>query len=267
MAWYKKLIKKRWTFNNKKKKPGRPSVSSHVKQLILKIKNDNIFMRTGKIQGELVKLGITISQSSIRRILRDFRKQGKVKSDLTWSTFIISHLSKLFAMDFFTVESLFSRSRYYVFFIMHLETRKIVQVSITDFPTCSFVRNQLCEFSSNYDASPYLIHDSAGEFVCQDYQSLGIKNIKTSAYAPNMNAYAERFVGSVRRELLDNFIIFSYDQLYRLCKEYITYYNTFRPHQGINQQTPEGYTPETEGEIVKVPVLGGLWNHYTRVAA
>jgi hypothetical protein len=155
MAWYKKLIKKRWTFNNKKKKPGRPSVSSHVKQLILKIKNDNIFMRTGKIQGELVKLGITISQSSIRRILRDFRKQGKVKSDLTWSTFIISHLSKLFAMDFFTVESLFSRSRYYVFFIMHLETRKIVQVSITDFPTCSFVRNQLCEFSSNYDASPY----------------------------------------------------------------------------------------------------------------
>jgi hypothetical protein len=267
LTWYKMLIKKWWTFNNKKKKPGRPPVSSAVKQLILKIKNENIFMHAGKIQGELLKLGITISQSSIRRILRDFRKQGKVKSDITWSTFIKSHLSKLFAMDFLTVESLFNRRRHYVFFILHLETRKIVQFGITDFPNYSFVRNQLCEFSYNYDASPYLIHDSAGEFVYQDYKSLGIKNIKTSAYAPNMNAHAERFVGSIRRELLDNFIIFSYNQLFRLCKEYITYYNTMRPHQGINQQTPEGYAPETKGKIVKVPVLGGLWNHYTRVAA
>jgi hypothetical protein len=115
MTWYKKLIKKYWTFNNKKKKPGRPPVSSEIKQFILKIKNDNIFMRTGKIQGELLKNGIKISQSSIRRILRDFRKQGKVKNDIKWSVFIKSHLSKLFAMDFFTVESLFNRRRYYVF--------------------------------------------------------------------------------------------------------------------------------------------------------
>ena len=82
-----------------------------------------------------------------------------------------------------------------------------------------------------------------------------------------MNAHAERFIGSVRRELLDNFIIFSYDHLFNLCKEYISYYNTMRPHQGIDQQTPQGYVPLSKGKIVKVPVLGGLWNHYTRKAA
>jgi putative transposase len=224
-------------------------------------------MRTGKIQGELFKLGIKISQSSIRRILKDFRKQGKVKNDITWSKFITSHLSKLFAMDFLTVDSLFNHKRYFIFFIMHLETRKIVQYGVTDKPDCFFVRNQLCEFSYHHDEPPYLIHDSAGEFVWQDYKSLGIKNIKTSPYAPNMNTHAERFVGSIRRELLDNFIILSYDQLYRLCREYINYYNMIRPHQGINQQTPEGYVPKAQGKIVKVPVLGGLWNHYTRIAA
>jgi len=82
-----------------------------------------------------------------------------------------------------------------------------------------------------------------------------------------MNTHAERFIGSVRRELLDNFIIFSYNQLFSLLKKYVFYYNNMRPHQGIGQQTPEGYNPVTKGKIVKIPVLGGLWNHYTRVAA
>ena len=267
LNWYKKIIKKQWTFSNKKKKPGRPPVPAAVKQLILTIKNSNIFMRSGKIQGELLKVGIKISQSSIRRILRDFRKQGKVKSDITWSTFIKSQMSHIFAMDFLTVDLPFNQIRYYIFFIMHLRTRKIVQFGVTDIPSHSYVKNQLIEFVFNYNSSPYLIHDNAGEFVCQDYKSFGIKNIKTSPYAPNMNAHAERFVGSVRRELLNNFIIFSYDQLFRLFRKYILYYNNLCPHQGIKQQIPTGYMPQTKGQIVKVPILGGLWNHYHRVAA
>ena len=82
LAWYKKLIRNRWTFPHQNN-PGRPSLPAYVKNLILQIKNDNIFMRSGKIQGELKKLGIDISISTIQRILRDFRKKGKVKNSLT----------------------------------------------------------------------------------------------------------------------------------------------------------------------------------------
>jgi len=134
-------------------------------------------------------------------------------------------MNSLFAMDFFTVDSLFNQKRYYFFFMMYVKTRKIIQVSVTDKPDYFFVRNQLREFSSNHDSSPYLIHDGSGEFTSQDYKLLGIKNIRIFPGAPNMNAHVERFVGSVRRELLDNFIIFSYSQLFTLMKKYVSYYN------------------------------------------
>jgi transposase InsO family protein len=267
LKWCRDFIKKRWTFPNESKSVGRSSVASEVKQLILTMKNENIYMRTGKIQGELLKLGIDLSLSTIRRILRDFRKQGKLKSSLTWKQFITSHMSSLFSMDFFTVDSLFGK-RFYVFFIMFIKTREIVQFGVTDIPSRRFVRNQLINcFEDTSKSKPYLIHDRSVELFYQDYESLGIRNVPTSIESPNMNAFAERFVGSIRREALDSFIIFNYGQLYSIVKEYITYYNNLRPHQGIDQDIPRGYSPQVSGTVVSSPVLSGLWHHYYRKAA
>jgi putative transposase len=94
-----------------------------------------------------------------------------------------------------------------------------------------------------------------------------MKGIATSVQAPNMNAIAERFVGSVRRELLDHFIMLSRNQLKTVLADYIHYYNTLRLHQGLGQQTPTGYSPEEKGEILKIPILSGLHHHYFRRAA
>ncbi|MBN2531488.1 MAG: hypothetical protein JXB88_01285, partial [Spirochaetales bacterium] len=158
------------------------------------------FIRTGKIQGELLKLGIRLSLSTIRRIIADFRKQGKIKSAFTWKKFIASHINHLFAMDFFTVTSLFGKT-FYVFFIIYLKTREIVQFRITENPSAFFVRNQLRGFMEDReDKKTFLIHDGSGEFVYQDYKGFEITNIRTTPFSPDMNAYAERFIGSVRRE-------------------------------------------------------------------
>ena len=177
-------------------------------------------------------------------------------------------MESLFAMDFFTVDTLFNR-RYYVFFIIYLKTRQIIQFGITQHPTRQFVRNQLTGFMYNRidSGKTYIIHDRASAFTRQDYRGLGITNIITSVKAPNMNSFAERFVRSIRQELLNWFIIFSRNQLDTLIRNYIKYFNSQRPHQGIGQQSPLGYIPQTDGKIVKIPILGGLCHHYCRELA
>ena len=217
-----------------------------------------------RIQGELLKLGIKLDKTTISNILKDFRKQGKIKKSLTWSHFIKSHIESLFATDFFTVNSIFSKC-FFVYFIIHLQTRKIVNFSLTNNPTREFVRQRIILFSEDKTEKSYLIHDRSPEFY-QNYHLYNIKDVTTSAQAPNMNAYAERFVSSVHREVLDNFIILHENQLRNILLQYIHYYNSQRPHQGIKQQIPDGYTSQTKGTIVSVPVLAGLHHHYKRVA-
>ena len=112
----------------------------------------------------------------------------------------------------------------------------------------------------------YMLHDNASQFLL-GYTSYGIKEVKISVNAPNMNSIAERFVKSVRVEALDYFIILNQKQLKNILSEYICYYNTMRPHQGIDQNIPKYRKPKTDGKIVKIPILSGLHHHYSRTAA
>ena len=168
-------------------------------------------------------------------------------------------------MDFFTVDTILNQ-RFYVFFIIRHETREIIQFGITMNPVKEFVRQQITDFTYDLKSSVYLIHDRTGEFWL-NYDDYGIDGIKTSVKAPNMNSIAERFIGSVRREILDHFIIISQNQLYTILKEYIEYYNTKRPHQGIDQRIPKGHNIENTGRIKSRPILFGLNYEYYRKAA
>jgi len=156
---------------------------------------------------------------------------------------------------------------WYVFFIMELKTRKIVQCAVTANPTIQFLRNQFSEFEYVYPAST-LIQNNSGELKRFPYDQYNIKDVSIVPYAPDMNAYAERFVRSIRRECLDNFIIFTHGQLRRLVKGYVEYYNNYRPHQGL-KGIPNG-PPEpgqNKGPIKQKPLLFGLHNHYYRETA
>ena len=269
LKWQRLLYNNFWIFGNKHKKPGRPPTSPEIKNLILKMKNENNGWGSGHIQGELRKLGVILDESTIKRIIKFFRKKGKVQNGLTWRRFLTSQAKSIFAMDFFTVDTIFNL-RFYVFFIIRHESREIVQFAITRFPSREFVRQQMILFEENVVQNvkdlAYMIHDGAGDFYI-NLMDYGIQGVKTSPFAPNMNAIAERFIGSVRREGLDWFILFNENQVFNIVREFVRYYNTERPHQGIGQSVPKGYIPQKVGHIKASPVLGGLYNHYFREVA
>ena len=155
--------------------------------------------------------------------------------------------------------------RFYVFFIIYLKTREIVRFQVIQYPSKRFVEQQLSDWRWDQEEKMvYLIHDNDPTFVHINYNLYGIRNVPTSVRAPDMNCYAERFVKSVRTEALDNFVIFTQKQLERILNKYIAYYNELRPHQGIRQRIPSGYSAQKTGKVVSFLVLSGLHHHYAR---
>lgn len=269
IKWKNDCIKNNWSFPHSTHKVGRPQTAKWIKEVILDIKNSNLYWGYGKIQGELTKSDIDLDTKTIGKIIDDFRKKGKVKTGRRWKEFIQSHLKSIYGTDFFTVDTV-RNIRYYVFFIIHYECRELIQFNITTNPAREFVRQQIIEFSNNVvgksDKNVYLIHDRFPAFCSFDYNDYDITDITTSAHAPNMNSITERVIGSIRRECLNHFIILSQNQLRNIIKQYFHYHNTDRPHQGINQNIPKGYTRRSKGKIIKKPVLYGLIHNFERAA-
>ena len=213
-----------------------------------------------------MKVGIVLDTKTISKILREYRRRGKVRKSLRWSQFIRNHLESLYACDFFAIDTIMGK-RYYVFFILYLKTRKIMQYAVTVNPSRAFVRQQLIRFSECREEKAYLIHDRSAE-LCFHYEDYGLQGVRTSAKAPKMNAVAERFVGSVRPEVLDGFVVFGQKQIEHILRTCICdYYNTKRSHQGIEQRVPGGYEVQTEGKVVSIPILSGLHHHCERRSA
>ncbi len=173
---------------------------------------------------------------------------------------------------------LFGFKRFYVFFIIELKSRRIVHYNVTQNPNIRFLRSQFSYFEELYPNS-YLIHDNSGELKYFPYQEYEINGVATTPYSPNLNAYvgcipsnktgfcdqAERFIRSIRQECLDWFIIFSEKQLRNILRNYMEYYNKYRPHQSL-KSIPEGKPPDVSGKIKKMPILYGLHNHYYRAS-
>jgi putative transposase len=142
-----------------------------------------------------------------------------------------------------------------------------VRFAVTENPTREFVRQQLMRFSEAIAGKAYLIHDNALMFTI-DYLAYNLVSVRTGVEAPNMNSIIERFLRSVRREALDNFLLIVRSQIERILEEYVAFYDNRRPHQGIRQQIPKPAEREkTGGAVRENPVLGGLHHHYYRQAA
>jgi putative transposase len=266
LGWQKQIIRRRWTYASRKSKLGRPPISKETRDLILKMKNENPdFFGAGHIQGELRKIGIQISEPTIRRILASFRKRGKITSSLSWAKFLKMQIGSIYAMDFFTVDTI-RGIRFYVYFIIKHETRQIIQFAVTQNPVQNFVSQQIMLFREQVAEKSCdlvrMIHDNDGAFF--DLDPYGIQSVRTSVSSPNMNSIAERLIGTVRRECLDWFFILSENQLRRILAEFINHYNSRRPHQGLAQDSPLGYAAQTCGHIASRPVLSGLFQDYYR---
>jgi putative transposase len=207
-----------------------------------------------------------LSTKTIRKILQSFRRRGKIRRSLTWKKFLESQLQFIYAMDFLTVDTMLGH-RFYVFAVISHKAREIVRCAITENPTREFVRQQLMLLSEAVAEKAYLIHDNALMFNI-DFMAYNLASVKTSVEAPNMNSIIERFFWSVRREALDNFLLIGRSQIERILEEYVAFYNSQRPHQGIQQQIPKPIESEkNEGAVCRSSVVGGLHLHYYRQAA
>jgi putative transposase len=230
----------------------------------------------GKIAGELEKLGIELSETAVGNILRaEGIEPAPVRAgSIGWKTLMRHYREQLLATDFFTVETILLKT-VYVFFLIELGTRRVYLAGITQHPNGHWVtqqaRNQVWLLQEKDTDYIGLIRDNDSKYTeafDAVFESEGINIIRPPYPAPNANSVAERWVRTVRSECLDKLLILNEAHLRRVLNEFLAYYNTRRPHQGLAQQSPiERPKPGTKGLIQKRKVLGGIINDYFRLPA
>jgi transposase InsO family protein len=248
-----------------------------VEALLLRLAADNPRCGYSRLQGELAKLGHTLGRSTVRDVLKRRHvppaPQRRMRAD-SWRQFLARHRDAVLACDFFTVETVFLRTLYTLFFI-ELGSRRVHLAGCTAHPTAAWVAQQarnLCwPLQETAIAPRFLIHDRDAKFppaFDAVFAAEGIAIVRTPYRAPNANAYAERWVRSVRTECLDHLLIAGEAHLRRVLTEYVAFYNQARPHQGIEQRCPVALPPPVrDGPVRRRDRLGGLLHDYYREAA
>jgi transposase InsO family protein len=271
LRWHRELVRRKWTYPNKNK-GGRPSISKETESLILRLARENSRLGYGKIAGELLKLGFQVSLTTVRNVLdRCGIQPAPVRNgSIGWRHLMTHYKEQILACDFFTVETVFLQTIYVLFFI-ELGSRRIHFASVTTNPNQVWVTQQarqlVWKLSDRAKPLRFLIHDNDSSF-CPAFdtvfESEGFHVIPTPVRAPNANAFSERWVRTVREECLDYILIFNAAHLRRVVIEFVDYYNTARPHQGIDQQTPIPQARPSSGTIQCRNVLGGIIHDYYR---
>ena len=220
-----------------------------------------------RIHGELLKLGLEISQATVSKYMARHRKPPSQ----TWRTFIENHADCLAAIDFFIVPTATFRVLY-VFIVLSQNRRQIVHFNVTTHPSAQWTAQQIVE-AFPFDTAPrYLLRDRDGVYrktVQRGINSLAIEEVITAPRSPWQNPFVERVIGSIRRECLDHVIVLNERHLRRILREYFHYYNTCRTHLSLNKDPPEPRMVETSvlKDVIAFPLVGGLHHRYGRMAA
>lgn len=279
LRWYRDLIAKKYD-GNKKRKPGQPSKSKEIQELILRMAQENLTWGYTRIQGALENLGHAVGRSTVRRVMlkngldpSPMRKKG-----MTWKMFLEIHWDQIAAADFFTMEvmTLKGLRRYRVLFVMEVSTRKVHIAGIAPDPDGCWMQQMGRNLTDAVDGflmgKRYLLHDRDPLFTSAFRRLLrdsGTIPVKLPARSPNLNAYAERFVRSIKEECLERMIFFSEEALERAVFEYAEHYHEERNHQGLGNRLiePALEVPPAHGPIECRQRLGGLLKFYCRKAA
>jgi transposase InsO family protein len=277
LRWHRRMVRRRWTYPSARM--GRPPLPDDIQQLIVRLARENPRWGYQRIHGELLRLGRRVSASSIRRVLRAHGLgPAPRRAPTSWRSFLRQQAAGIMACDFFIVDTVFLRRVYVVFFI-EFASRRVHLAGVTDHPTGLWVAQQardlLAGLGDQAVAWRFLIRDRDTKFtrVFDDvWRSTGAEIIRTPVQAPNANAVAERWVGTVRQECLDHLLIVGRHQLVRVLRRYLEHYNQRRPHRSLAHATPEpsaGADPmpvAADGQLRRRDVLGGLIHEYEYAA-
>jgi putative transposase len=274
LAWHRRLIAAKWTY--RRKRVGRPGVMKEIRGLIVRMAEENPSWGYARIQGQLKHLNHRVARSTIAKVLKEHEIHPSHDRPMSWRTFVRSHANLIAAADFFTTEVWTARGlvRYFTLFVIDVATRRIYIAGTTTNPTSSWMeqiaRNLTdCE-ESFLNGKRFLIIDRDAIFSPRFKSILegeGIDILLTAYQAPNMNAYAERFVRSIKSECLDQMILLGRESLVRSIAEYAEHYHEERSHQGIGNELISGVAPQNEGSIEVGERLCGLLKYYHRRAA
>jgi len=281
LAWYRRLVAQKFDGSKHRRYPGRPRIEAKVEALIVRMAKENSGWGYDRIVGALANLGYEVSDETVGNVLKrhGIAPAPKRSQTTSWSEFIQSHLAVLAGIDFFTVEVLTWRGlvTYYVLFFIHLETRRVSLAGITRHPDQGWMqqmaRNATGESWGFLDQRRYALHDRDAKFCSLFRATLtagGIQPIQLPARSPNLNAYAERWVRSVKEECLSKLILFGEASLRRALTEFIAHFHGERNHQGkrnvllfpsekVGQQKPRSRVRCRER-------LGGLLKYYSYAA-
>ena len=272
LRWHRQLFRAYWRRKSRATSSARqPKVAAETIALIRELAVANRLWGAERIRGELLKLDIRVAKWTVQKYMRNARPSGGMGQ--TWATFLRSHASEIWACDFLPITDALFRP-VYAFVVIALGSRRVVHVGVTRHPTDAWVAQQLRE-ATPFGAQPrYLIRDNDGKYgpaFARVAAATGIMALRTAYRAPRQNATCERFLGSVRRECLDHVLILGEAHLRRVLREYVTYYNQDRPHQGLRQHIPGAISapPVLAGSVGNVrafPVLAGLHHAYRRTA-
>jgi putative transposase len=264
LRWHRAGFRALWRWRSRTRSASR--LPPDTVALVRSMASANRLWGAERIRGELLKLGVKVSKRTIQRYMRAARRPAP--RGQRWSTFLRNHAHEIWACDFLQAHDAFFRP-IFAFVFIELATRKVVLAATTRGPSQAWVTQQLRNATA-FGAEPrFLIRDRDGKFG-PSFDALacatGIQVIRTAVRAPDMNAIYERFLGSLRRECLDHLLVLDDRHLQRVVGEYVLYYNAARPHQGLRQRTPVPEERTHDGNVVALPVLGGLHHDYRRAA-
>src|SRR5215470_13012408 len=281
LRWYKRLIAQKFDGSQQRRQLGRPRVAEEVEQLVVRMAAENPTWGYRRIQGALTNLGHRIDKITVRNILRRHHLEPapqRRKAGMSWSQFLTMHWEVLAATDFFTVEvaTWHGLVTYYVLVVMELATRRVHVAGITPHPTAAFMQQCARQLTDPFEGfllgKRYLLHDRDTKFtVAFDglLQASGVEPVVLPPRSPNLNAHCERFVRSIKEEVLNQVVIMGEDALPYVLKQYLEHYHAERNHQGLGHHLIE---PRVEVGGPTGPVLcrerfGGLLRYYSREAA
>src|SRR6266516_884833 len=262
VRWHRAGFRRYWRWKSRSL-GGRPQIDADLRALIQRMSVDNPLWGAPRIHGELLKLGFKVAQSSVAKYMvrrREPASQG-------WRTFLRNHAPDIAAMDLFVAPTI-GFDLLYVLVIIRLERRDLVWINVTPHPTAEWIARQITEAFPWAETPRYLIRDRDrvyGAAVTRRLRAMGIRDRPIAPGSPWQNGFAERLIGSIRRECVDHIVVLGETHLRRVLTKYAAYYNELRTHRSLNKDAPIHRAIQYVGDIVSAPVLGGLHHHYCRI--